>query len=195
MTLLSVFEYLKKNYIVTLSGFTILACLIVNFVRSEQIERLEADHDDLNVRHSRIIKNFKYGSELQADLEEMREMKNEGESRLFRPENLAVNQRYFYQIESATGVSLRNLKQIIVPPPTGKGSKAARKKAAKLMYRSISYSITVSGSYEQILNFLKKIEGGNAFVRLSGLVINSSRSNENAGIDLQLGIDVLGVKS
>lgn len=195
MTLPSVFEYFKKNYIVACSGFFILICFVINFVRSEQVERLEADYDDLNVRHSRVIKNFKYGSDLESDLEEMREMEKEGVSRLFRPENLAVNQRYFYEIESATGVTLRNLQQIVIPAPTGKGSKKARKKAAKLKYRSISYSMAVNGTYEQVLNFLKEIEGGDAFVRLNGLVLNSSRSKDGVGISLRLGIEVLGVKS
>ncbi len=193
MTFSGILKYLKNNYVISISGFIVLACLGSYVARNGQVSRLEANYDDSNMRRGRVLKNFKYASDLKEDLEAMRILKADAEAWLFLSENLAVNQRYFYQIESSAGVKLQGLQQSIKPLPSGKASKKARKKAAKAKYRGISYGMRVIGTYEQVLGFMKKVEGGSAFVRLENFAIASIRGSSL--VSLQLEIEVLGVKS
>ncbi|MBD5781808.1 hypothetical protein IEN85_20070 [Pelagicoccus sp. NFK12] len=196
MTFLSLFSYLKKNYIVSICSLVAIVCLGVYLVRSDQITRLAADYDDLSVRHSRILKNLKFGSDIEADLDRLKTMSEEIEARLFSPEDLATNQRYFYQIESATGVEMASIQQIIKPLPEGKNNKQARMKAERSPYQEIIYDMSVQGTYTEVLSFLREIEGGEAFAVLDGFTIMDSKSKEaDPEVDIRLSVNVLGRKS
>ncbi|WP_309025833.1 hypothetical protein [Pelagicoccus enzymogenes] len=196
MTFLSIFSYLKKNYIVSICSLVAIVCLGVYLVRSDQITRLAADYDDLSVRHSRILKNLKFGSDIEADLDRLKTMSEEIEARLFSPEDLATNQRYFYQIESATGVEMASIQQIIKPLPEGKNNKQARMKAERSPYQEIIYDMSVQGTYTEVLSFLREIEGGEAFAVLDGFTIMDSKSKEaDPEVDIRLSVNVLGRKS
>ncbi len=195
MTFSSILEYLKKNYVIAICGTVVVVCLGVYFVRNDQITRLAADYDDLSVRHSRILKNLKFASEIEVDLEEMKSMKVESESRLFSPEDLATNQRYFYQIESATGIEMTSIQQVIKPLPTGKQNKKARKKAEQSPYQEIIYDMSVQGTYIEILAFLREIEGGSAFTVLDSFAVRDARNTVgDPKVALRLSVNVLGRK-
>lgn len=195
MTFSSIFLYLKKNYVITVCSAVVVVCLGVFFVRNDQITRLAADYDDLSVRYSRILKNLKFASEIEGDLEQIRAMDEEVNSRLLNPEDLATNQRYFYQIESATGVSMTSIQQIVKPLPEGKKNKKARKKAEQSPYQELIYDMIVQGEYSELLAFLRKIEGGKRFAVLDGFSVVSANGNwtDNA-MKMRLSVSVLGEK-
>lgn len=196
MTFKGILHYLKKNYIVAFSGAIIFACLIVHFVRGEQITRLAADYDDLGIRRSRILKNLKFAADIDRDLERLAAMQEELEARLFRPEDLASNQRYFYRIESMADVSLKSLQQILKPAPTGKNSKKARRKAEQASYQEIVYDMGVEGTFENVISFLRAIEGGEAIAYLEGFsMVGSKTGTGDPLVEMRMTVDVLGKKS
>lgn len=196
MTLSGVLKYFKKNYIVSISGLVVVACLGVHLVRGEQITRLAAEYDDLSIKRSRMLKNLRNASSLDTDLAELRELKAEVEGRLFSPEDLATNQRYFYQIENATGVRLGNMQQIIKPLPAGRKNKKARMLAEKSEFQEIVYDMSVQGTYTNVLKFLREVEGGNAFCAMDGFSVVSAKGNEEQPeVTMRVTIDVLGRKS
>ncbi len=196
MTFLSILEYLKKNYIIAVCSAVALVCLGVYFVRNDQITRLAADYDDLTVRYSRILKNLKFASDIEDDLAELKSMKADAESRLFSPEDLATNQRYFYQIESSTGVEMLSIQQVIKPLPDGKKNKKARKKAEQSPYQEILYDMNLRGTYLEVLSFLREIEGGSAFAVLNGFSIVDSKSRgDEPQVEMRVSVNVLGRKS
>lgn len=196
MTFKSLFILLKKNMAVAASAVVLLACAGVFTIRDGQIRRLEADYDDLSVRRTRMLKNLKYAAGLPEDLTQLKGMLQTVESRLFHPEDLAGNQRYFYQLESATQVKLQNLQQVVAPSTGSKKDKKAAKKAAKSKYGEIVYEMNVTGSYERVLEFLRQLEEGSAFYRLEGFSIAPIRvSPTETAVGMRLGIQMLGGKS
>lgn len=199
MTFLTIFEYLKKNYVIALSAVIALVCLGVHYIRGEQVMRLAADYDDLTVRHTRILKNLKHASEIDADLDEIESLMEDVDSRLFNPEDLATNQRYFYEIESSSGAKIASIRQIVKPLPSGKGSQKARKKAARSRFQELVYDIELRGSYSEILNFMRKVEGGDAFAVLDGLILSSSsvagNSSEKRNLKMKFSVSVMGRKA
>lgn len=189
-------EYLKKNYVIAISGFVVIVCVGVQFIRGEQVTRLAAEYDDLSVKRSRILKNLKNASDLETDLAELREYKTEIDNRLFLPEDLAANQRYFYQVESATGVHLANIQQIIKPLPTGKKNKKARMLAERSEFQEIIYDMGIQGTYTNVLKFLRAIEGGDAFAVLDGFsAVSAKGTNEDPEVSMRVTVNVLGKKS
>lgn len=196
MTLKGLLHYIRRNYIVAFSGAVIFSCLVVHLVRGEQITRLAADYDDLGVRRARILKNLKFAADIERDLERFSAMQEELEARLFRPQDLASNQRYFYQLESLTGVTLKSLQQILKPVSTGKNSQRARRKAEQASYEEIVYDMGVVGTYENVLSFLREIEGGEAIAYLEGFsMVSSEAAKGDPLVEMRMTVDVLGKKS
>lgn len=196
MTFSTILDYLKKNYVVAISGLVAVLCLGVYFVRHDQITRLAADFDDLSVRRSRILKNLKFASGIETDLALMKSQISDVESRLFNPEDLATNQRYFYQIESATGVQMKSIQQLIKHLPTGKNAKKAKKKAQQSHFQEIAYELDIQGEYRDVLAFLRELEGGKAFVVLNGFsMVTAKGVSSSSEIAMRLSISVLGRRS
>lgn len=195
MTFASLFHIIRKNLVIATSLLVFTACLGVFFVRNGQIRRLEAEFDDLNINHARMLKNFKYSSGLEEDLAESKRMIEDVNTRLFHAEDLAGNQRYFYKIESATGVKLQNLQQIAAATTNAKRDKNEAKKAAKSKYQEIAYEMNVTGSYERTLAFLRHLEGGSAFYKLEGLSVAQVRVGPtDTAIGMRVGLQILGSK-
>lgn len=195
MTFQGVLLYLKKHYAIAASAFVVVACLAVYLVREGQITRLEADFDDLSIRRSRMLKNIRFGTDLPSELESLRALESEAKARLFDPEDLGANKVYFYQRESATGVKLPVLQQIVKDLPANQMNKKQRMTAARSQYQEIAYEVTVNGTYKQILDFMKELEGGPAFYRLDGLSVAPATSADSDGMaSMRLGITILGKK-
>lgn len=195
MTFPILFQILKKNLVSACSVLVLLVCSVFYFVRDGQISQLEVDLDDYSVRRTRMLKNLKFGAGLPEDLVAIKNLMKQAEERLFQPGDLAGNQRYFYQLESATGVKLQNLQQIAVPISQAKADKKAAKKAAQGKYQEISYEMNVVGTYESLLNFLRHLEEGSAFYRLEGLSIARTAAQVGDGsTGIRLGITILGRK-
>lgn len=196
MSFLSILSYLRKNYVIAICSAVVVVCLGVYFVRNDQITRLAADADDLSVRHSRILKNLKFASDIEADLEEIKRMDAEVNARLFAPEDLATNQRYFYQVESATGVEMSNIQQVIKPLPDAKKDKKARKKAEMSPYQEILYDMSVTGTYLEVLSFVRAIEGGSAFAVVESVSITGAKNTVGEPeVEMRLSVSVLGRKN
>lgn len=191
----AILTYFKKNYILGICGFVSLVCLGIYIVRSEQITRLAADYDDLDIRRTRILKNLKFASDIEADLQEAQAFLKDAEGRLFSPEDLATNQRYFYEVESATGVQMKSIQQVIKDLPDGKRDKKARKKAAKSNFQEIIYDMNIQGTYENVLTFMRELEGGKAFMVLEAVsMIPVKAVAGEPEVSVRLSVTVLGKK-
>ncbi|MBK1879947.1 hypothetical protein [Pelagicoccus mobilis] len=197
MTFSSIVSYLKKNYIIAGSAAVAIICSGIHFVRGEQITRLAADYDDLSVRHTRILKNLKFADEIDGDLELMKSMEADIESRLFSPEDLATNQRYFYQIESTSGVDMASIQQIVKALPSGKVDKKARKKAERSKFQELVYDVEIGGTYSEVLTFFREVEGGDAFAVVDGFIAAPGSANEGTAdrVSVRVSFNVLGRKS
>jgi len=194
--LTNLFTLARRNLVLTLSGLVILFCLAFHFFRGEQVTRLAAEYDDLEIKRSRMLKNIRNSIELDEDLETLNALNSTIRQRLFDAEDLATNQNYFYQIESATGARLEKMQQFVKPLPDARRNKKERMLAMKSAYQKISYDMSVQGSYESILMFLRAVEGGEAFSVLDGFSVVSTEGFEGRPeVSMRITFDVLGTKS
>lgn len=198
MTFRDLIPLLKRNLITTIGSVCIIACALVYFVRQEQINRLATDYDDLSVRRARVLKNLKFGDGLGQELLAIQDLEKDARSRLFNPRDLAANYNYFFQIESATGVKLSDLRQFDKPvEKPAKGTKQRRRRPGAQTFQPLAFEMNVTGTYPKVLDFVRNLEGGRAYCRLEKLAVGSVGSSaEGSGeIVARLSIEILGNKS
>jgi hypothetical protein len=102
-----------------------------------------------------------------------------------RADELAKNQQYFYKVESETAVKLVDIRQ---NPPTNKPK-------AKTLYQPVSYSVVIRGTYAHVLDFLRRLESGQRFCRITSASINLMAAGEGERgkeLNVTLGLDLLG---
>ena len=107
------------------------------------------------------------------------------ESRLMRASQLAVNLQYFYRLESETEVKLLDVRQ------TGTN------RNNKMQFATVSFIVSVQGSFAQVTNFLTKLQSGRHFCRVTGANFSKSGSGMDgnpaaADMSLALSLEILG---
>jgi Tfp pilus assembly protein PilO len=96
--------------------------------------------------------------------------------------NLADNLGYFYQLEEKTRARIRGLNQLTTSGPAD-GDRA--------IYKPIPYTMEVSGTYAQVMDFLQSIESGPRLVKVRSFTFR--RADTTSGnVLLQLDLVVLG---
>ncbi len=94
--------------------------------------------------------------------------------------NLAENLWYFYKIEEDTRARLSELRQLSAPlADTGSP------------YRTIPYSLKLTGTYEQVAAFLHRLETGPRLTRITSFSF-SRNSPDSPLVALDLGLNLLG---
>jgi len=113
------------------------------------------------------------------------------EARLVHSDQLAINKQYFYKIGSETQIKLTNLNQ--------SGAVSWSKNPGKTTYVAIVYSISVDGTYAQLLDFVRRVENGGHFSHVRSLSLTHSGGGENGPqgttmISLSLSLELLGLQ-
>lgn len=104
------------------------------------------------------------------------------EQNLVVDSNLADNLGYFYQLEERTQVRIRGLNQLTTSGP---------KEAGRTAYKAIPYSMEVSGTYEQVMNFLQGLESGPRLANIRSFSFRRSVAGSTTVV-LQLDAALLG---
>lgn len=164
-----------------------VAAVVTLYVRSGEPRDLQADVEQKSAEAERISLNLKNAAQLPEQLNAITKAVETIDSRLVRASNLGENLKYFYLLESETGVKLLELNQTGIVPPPPKGPKP--------IYSPVGFRFSVRGSYAGVMQFLQRVESGPRFARV--LAASMSRSNDNnepAGtVNLQCNVELLGL--
>ena len=104
------------------------------------------------------------------------------ESNLAVASNLADNLGYFYQLEEKTRARLRGLNQLTTSGPS---------EDDRAVYKPIPYTMEVSGSYAQVMDFLQSLESGPRLVKVRSFSFRRAEAS-TGNVVLQLDLLVLG---
>lgn len=180
----------KKRPVVIGCGALTLMLLAGSYLRSSRMGELGGLLKSKEEEGQKILNNIRNGAGLAEQYEALTATTKDLESRLVRSSERARNQQYFYRIESDTGVKEVNLQP--VPAPN-----SSQQKGPKTLYIGVGYTISVKGSFRQILDFLGRLEAGQHFFRLTSATV--SREGQRAAADatnaitLTLNLDLLGL--
>ena len=95
--------------------------------------------------------------------------------------DLAGNLDYFYQIEKSAKIHLTSLSQLSSQPTSDEEA-----------FRAIPFSLRLTGSYPQILDYVHQLETGPRLVRVKNFRFAQAESAAADGLSLDLTVEMLG---
>lgn len=149
-------EAVKKNKIVSGSVACALVFGVVAILRWSAVEDAQSKLDAISTEAARYGANLRNAAQLPADQALLATRAAEIESRMLKVGALMENQQFFFDLETSTGVKLIELR------PGTEIAPAARKG----VYAALPYSLTVNGTYPQLLTLIRRLEKGPQFVRV-----------------------------
>ena len=183
-----ILAFVKRYPVGVVCGLVGVIMLAGLYLRSDRADDLSDQSKQLEEQSKKILGEIRNGANIAEQYAALSAKTKDLDSRLIRGSERALNQRYFYRIESDTGVKEVNLQQTSSGAEPGKGDKR--------LYCGIGYSVIVTGDFRQILDFVGKIESGQYFYRLISATV-SRKAGDAAGaapvITLSLNIELLGL--
>ncbi len=190
MTSAELIATVKKQPIGFACGALCLVCAALLYVRSSKIQESQAEYEAKSAESARILTNVNYSKNLPEQVTEVQALAKELDNRLIRGGQLAANLQYFYKLEAETGVKLLDVHQNNLP------------KGDKRLFIGVPYSLSVQGTYKQIMVFLLRLEEGSRFCHFSNVNFNKSGGGNSdatgsGGADdsmtLTLNLELLGL--
>lgn len=172
----------KKHPVLVLCIIVSLLLLAVIYFRAGLITEQQAKLDELTKQGARYRTNISNAAQLQEQLNFMIKANEAVKARALPVDALAVNLQYFYRLEAEVGVKYLDLRP-------GSRTETTPAKAEKRSYVPINYILAVQGTFAQIITFLKNLEQGAYFCRIT----NASASNSDDIVTINLSLDLLGV--
>ncbi len=174
---------IRKNPISLGCGALSLLLAIGSYLRMEALPDAEAELTQKSAASERIALNIKHAAQLKEQAESMVAANAAIDKRVIRASQLGNNTQYFYQLESATGVKILDLRQ----------TTATVAKPAKGTYAPVSFAVTVQGSFPQILGFLRQLEGGAHYSRVLTATCSTNAAARASPLTLALTLELLGL--
>jgi Tfp pilus assembly protein PilO len=149
------------------------------FLWQRQLE-ITARYEDVRKSGETMFSALSSHSRVVAQLTTVNEALKKIDENLIVETDLAENLGYFYQLETLSRVRLSQLNQLS-SQPADDGSP----------YKAIPFSIRATGSYPQLISFLRELESGPRQLRIKTFDFSRSDAKSNA-IALGLTVELLG---
>lgn len=185
MKLQDLIEKFKRFPVPSICGGIILVCFLAFYLRMELISDLEIRQDEASRQANQVDTNIVAGASLEDHVAQMRAKVGELNERVVRPLELATNHKYFYSIESETGVRLADLRQN-PPAPPAKGT-------VKPTFIGVGYNVVLSGTFAQAVAYLSELENGPRLYHLKSFDLQRGREANQPTVTLALNLELLGL--
>lgn len=171
---------LKKHPIGVVCGLIAIASGVLLYLHSGDIALSQAENEARTAEAKKMIANVSNSKDLAKQVAEVQALSKELESRLMRAGQLAVNLQYFYKLEAENEVKLADVRQ------------GGVNKNTKMQYATVPFSVTVQGTFPQLVNFLNRLQAGRHFCRVNAATFNKSGGDTGTEMTLTLNLDILG---
>ena len=155
------------------------------YLRSGLLDETQALLDEQSKLQRKLAANVKNGTKLDEQTASLKKVNELIRSNALKEGDLAANQQLFLRLETETNVKLVDLRPLPIPPPA-KGAPAKG-------YVPMAFSLSVSGPYRNIMEFLKRLESGLTLAKVTQASAAFS-SSPDAEQTLALTVEVLGVR-
>jgi hypothetical protein len=109
----------------------------------------------------------------------------EVDARLVHTSQQLNNIQFFYKLESETGVKM-------ISGPT-QGLPNVPKGAQKGVFLQLPFSITLQGTFAQVLDYLRRLESGSRYCRVLAVTCSVPVTDRNTPLTLSLNLELLGL--
>jgi hypothetical protein len=183
MTNEAIFAWVKKNPIGV--GCAVLSLALAGgiYFRSGEVPAATEELTKKSDEGGRLAANLQNSAQLKEQVDTLTACEKELESRLIRASQTLTNYEYFYKLESETGT-----KMTISQGAAGSLSKGA----AKALYGGVPFTISVQGSWNQTIDYLRRLENGPRYCRVLSVTCGVPPSDRASPITLNLSLELLG---
>jgi hypothetical protein len=179
MTTAELVPLIKKHPISLACAGISLACVLLLYFRSDKIAEYQKLNEQKTAEASVTIANVRNSEKLAEQTAALQAVNKELDSRVMRAGQLAGNLQYFYRMEADTGAKLLDVRQ---------GS--VRAGARTTTYTGVPYTVSVQGTFPQVLSFIGRLQNGNYFCRFISVGLTKSGDEQ---VSLSLNLEILGL--
>ncbi len=188
-------EAIKKNLVIAISGLVTATCMTVYVLHMDKKSDLDSEIEQIDIRISTMLKNITNSAGLEEDIEAVESQISELDKRMFQSQELATNYNYFFNIEASTNVSLNDLKQIEIVTEDANQKKRKMPNPIVDAYIKIRYHMKATGTYQDLVNFMRTLEGGPSFYRLEKFRLSKSSTGSDELLSMDVSFLMLGKKA
>ncbi len=194
MNVEGIVEFFRKSLVIAISLFVIAGSMTVYLIHKDKKSLIDSEIEQVNIRISSMLKNIKNSKGMEEDIEAIEEKVEKLNARMFQSQELATNYNYFFNLEDEIGIKVSDLKQVGIAEEELDPRKKKMPKPIIDSYEKIRYQLKASGEFGEIVNFLRKLEGGPSFYRLEEFRLAKSETGKTEILSLDLAFLMLGEK-
>jgi len=158
--------------------FLLLA--VADYFLWQREHEISVQHEDVRRTGEKMFSALSSHGRIIAELATVDGALKRIDQNLITETDLAENLGYFYQLETLSRVRLTQLNQLSSQPP-----------AEDSPYRAVPFSLRATGTYPQLINFLRELESGPRVLRIK--TFDFSRADiRNDTLVLGLTVELLG---
>ena len=152
------------------------------YFRGGELPAAEEELAQKSTESARLAANVKNAAQLKEQHEAVSLANKEIERRLVRASQVAINKQYFYKLEAETGTKV-TIQQSPVSLPKG---------GVKTAFVFVPFSVTVAGTYPQLVDFCLRLESQAHYCRVTSATCSVPITDRNALMSLSLSLELLG---
>jgi hypothetical protein len=183
MKLANTLALLRSNPVGFALGGLVLLLAAVSFWRSDALDAAESQLTAKQAQANRLGRNVKQAAQLPEQATALAAARQTVEARILRGTEIGPHAEFFYRLERAAGVKLTELRPQPVPP--------APKGAAPRVI-AVPFSLSLQGSWPQVLGFLELLEADDRYVRVQTMSMVANPSNRQEDLSASVSLELLG---
>lgn len=162
-------EKFKQNPLLAAGLAVILFCVGFIWLRANQMNRLTVREDELINQLETIRENIKHSKNIEQDIQDLEAQVAAIKERLFVKEERAINVNFFYKFEEKLNILISEVEQL-----DEENLRFVKNGPDELkLYSAIPYSITLDGTFQEILKFLYEIYQLEAIMRVTDFQVDA----------------------
>ncbi len=147
--------FFRRNPFVIASSALAILLWVANYFIWQRHRELASSHQTLQRSGEDMLQSLTNHSRITAELATVKEALAYIDQHLIHEGDLPENMGYFYQLETASRIRLQALNQLSSMPPPPEQS-----------FKTVPFTLRTSGSYRQVLRFLRELETGPRLYRV-----------------------------
>ncbi len=178
MTFTQFLAYIRRYPLVVTCIILIVGLGIASYYLRENQQKLASNHDGVRRNGEDVLLSLSSLPRVTSELASVTEAVDFIDAHLIREGDLAENLGYFYQLETVSRIKLAQVSQLSSQPA-----------AADSPFITIPFSVRATGSYRQIMRFIRELETGPRLCRIQTYSLTGGLDDK---VQLDLTLDMLG---
>jgi hypothetical protein len=179
--------FLRKNAVAVGCVVASLAIGVTIYLRSDLLPEAEKVFAQNAQKAALLAANIEDSQQLKEQHTALAASNQTISDRMIRVGQLAENLQYFYRLESDTGAKLTDLRQVPQPAPLTKN-------APKTAFSPVGFAVTAQGTYPQLMDLLRRLEGGEHYCRVLTCSVHPVAEQRGGAIQMALSLELLGIQ-